>query len=145
MSNNYDWIANYRALFYQFSRIYGTYCEHNHMEEGDRILKTDSFPPDVTDSPCEDVKKFFSWVCSAQQVIVTWQNKLESKHVNFDEIHLYLKHFSQINRLGSEFSAEGLVMDTQSVQALKQEFLQNFEVLNMFLIRYISGQPDAGW
>ena len=145
ISDNFEWATSYYSVISQFGRIFGIYCTTAGLEEREGILREDHFPSDVADCPSENVRKFFSWVSKAQQVLCAWQQKFNSKCINFDEILLYAKSFSQINRVATVFQAESLVVDTHDVQLIKQDFLQSFELLNILLLCYIKGQPDAGW
>ena len=145
ISDDFEWARSYYSIISQFGRIFGVYCSMAGLEDREAILREDHFPSDVVDCPSENVKKFFSWVSKAQDVLSVWQQKFTSKHINFDEILLYGKNFSQINRVATVFQSESLVVDTHDVQLVKQEFLQSFELLNMLLICYIKGHPDAGW
>ncbi len=145
VSDNFEWIRNYYYLICELSRIYGTYCGKNGLEESGCVLKEGAFPPDIVQCPSDEVKEFFKWVFRAQQVLVHWHEKLTSNRVNYDEIILYADNYSNIDMMAIAFSAKALVVDTHDVQALRQTFLQNFEVLNMLLLRYIPGQPEYGW
>lgn len=145
ISDNFDWINSYLPVVSQLSRIYGTYCNSKGIEEDQCILKKENLPADITECPFQDVKKFFSWVCKAQQMLCSWQRKFTTRHVNYDEILLYAKYCSQVNRVASVFSAESVVVDMQDVNAVKQDFLQSFELLNMLLLHYVPSRPDSGW
>lgn len=145
LSSNLEWVNAYYTIIDQLGRIYGVYCSHQQMQDTKSILDDESMPTDVSESSCDGVKIFFEWVAKAQQTLDSWRQKFQTQRINSDEIQLYTTTFSQLSRVATALSAESLVVDIQHVQAAKQDLLQAFEILNVQLLRYISGQPEAGW
>ena len=145
VSDSFEWITSYSRVIRQLGRVYGTYCRQRELKNSECILAVNSLPSDVEDCPSSDVRKFFLWVAKSHQMLGSWHQKFESKHINYDDILLYKKHFSQINTLAASLSVDSLVVEIHYIQAVRQEFLQNFEILNIFLLRYVPGQPDVGW
>ena len=63
--------------------------------------------------------------------------------INYDEIIMYANHQSQLERLCKTLGASSaIVKDTETT---KNEFLIAVEQLNILLIKYIPGKPDAKW
>ncbi len=145
ISDNFEWIRSYYFLIQELSRIYAIYCGRNGLEESGCVLKEGAFPPDIVQCPFDEVKAFFKWVFQAHQSLVLWNRKLKSNLVNYDDILLYGEKFSNITMMAPALLAESLVIDKHDVQALKLTFLQNFELLNLLLLRYIPGEPEHGW
>ena len=81
----------------------------------------------------------------AQQLFARWKKKFTQKKVTFDQILQYAKHFSYINRVAASLSVEFMVVDTADVSALQTKFLQDYELLNILILRYVPGHPEAGW
>ena len=113
------------------------------MEDTKSVLNDETMPTVVSQSPSEGVKKFFNWLSKAQQVLATWREKFTTKKINYDSIMLYIDVYSLLSRAATSISANSLVIDAQYVQAVRVDFLQAFELLNMTLIRYIDGQAEA--
>ena len=109
------------------------------------ILTEDSMSTEVTQCTDEGVGVFFKWIAQAQQVLGTWRDRLKSRDVNYDDLVVYSKQYSQISRAAMALNSGGLVMDNHELKMMKQEFLQQFELLNLFLLRYVSGCPDLQW
>lgn len=145
ISENLEWVNAYYAVIDELGRIYGVYCQAQKMEDTKSVLDEENMPQDISECSSEDVRAFFNWISKAQQVLDGWRVKFHSCSVNYDEILLYTKNYSQISRVASALNSETLVVDMQYVQGTKQSFLQEFEMLNMFLLCYIPGQPEAGW
>ena len=145
LTENLDWISIYYSVIDQLGRIYSVYQSTQDAGDTRSVLTEDSLSSDVTECPTEGVVVFFKWIAQAQRILGEWKDRLKTMDVNYDELLLYLKHISQIGRAAVSLSSDGLVMDSTTVKAMKQDFLQQFELLNMFLIRYVVGQPEAGW
>lgn len=133
------------SMIDQLGRIYSVY--QSKQEDGDTksILTEDSMSTEVTECTAEGVTIFFKWIAQAQQVLGGWRDKLKSREVNFDELLMYSKQYSQISRAAMALNSGGLVMDSHELKMMKQEFLQQFELLNLFLLRYVAGVPDLQW
>lgn len=145
ISEKFSWINSYQVIISELSRIYGVYCSSRGVEEHKLISTSSDLPDDIKESTCNDVKTFFTWVFDARRGLIVWKEKFANKDVNYDEVLLYAKNFSHVNRVASVFAEDSSVVDNEYVQATKQDFLQSFELLNIFLLRYIKDQPDAGW
>ena len=86
--------------------------------------------------------RYFHWVCHVQAVLLEWKEKFMQQECNYDEIFIYTSQQSQLKRLGQTFFVSSAIVDAQAV---KNTFLNVFEQLNVLLIKYIPGQPDAKW
>lgn len=144
VSESLEWAKSYYHIIDQLGRIYSAFCLAQELEDTRSVLSDDTMPLDVAQSSCEGVKEFFSWLSRAQQVLSVWREKFTSKKINYDSIMLYTEVFSLLSRAATSLSANTLVVDAQYVQAIRTDFLQAFELLNIMLIRYIEGHPEAG-
>ena len=87
--------------------------------------------------------RYFDWVYQIQTTLLEWYQKFTKKHINYDEIIMYASHQPQLEHLGKILGASSaIVKDTETA---KNEFLIAFEQLNILLIKYIPGKPDAKW
>ena len=77
-----------------------------------------------------------------QAVLLEWKDRFIQQECNYNEIFIYTNHQSQMERLGQTFCVSSAIVDAQAV---KNKFLNVFEQLNVLLIKYIPGQPDAKW
>ncbi len=145
LTDNLEWLSMFYSMIDQLGRIYSVY--QSKQEDGDTksILTEDSMSTEVTECTAEGVTIFFKWIAQAQQVLGGWRDKLKSREVNFDELLMYSKQYSQISRAAMALNSGGLVMDSHELKMMKQEFLQQFELLNLFLLRYVAGVPDLQW
>ena len=74
-----------------------------------------------------------------------WLDKLQYQRANFDEILLYASNHTYLNSLGKKFCATLLIYNPQDLDQTKHTLLENFEKLNILLLKYIPNQPDAKW
>ena len=145
ISDTFEWVHLFTFVIDQLGRVYGVYCQVNHLSEEGMMLKDSALPCDVANSPCEEVRKVFKWVFHAQRLLSDWTHKFNSRKINYDEIQLYHSNFSNISRVAALFYANAEMTDMHNISALKKDFSQNFELLNIFMIRYLPGKVDLGW
>ena len=74
-----------------------------------------------------------------------WLDKLQDQRANYDEILHYASNHIYLNSLGEEFCATLLIYNLQDLDQAKCTLLENFENLNILLLKYIPNQPDAKW
>ncbi len=89
--------------------------------------------------------RYFEWISGIQEVFESWKQKFDSEEANYDEILMYASCHIECERLCQTLRSTSLMMDFQIVQSLKNTFLTDFEVLNVFLLRYVPQHPDAKW
>ena len=65
--------------------------------------------------------------------------------MNYNDIMLYASYQAQLEELCSVVCVSVASLTAQNLQDVETTFLQQFEQLNVFLLHYISGQPDAHW
>lgn len=58
---------------------------------------------------------------------------------------MYHEHREEIYKLAEVFQDRSLAVSDSDVASLKMLFLQQFEKLNMILIKYIPGSTDGKW
>ena len=71
-----------------------------------------------------------------------WQDKFVHRTVNYDEILMYTACSTELEKLSYKICATSLVIDSSETQ---KAFLTEFELLNVYLLRYIPQHPDAKW
>ena len=68
-----------------------------------------------------------------------------SKTIMYQEIEMYHVHQKEIYKLAEVLQSHSSVLSDSDVASVKCLFLQQFEKLNMILIKYIPGSTDAKW
>ena len=147
VTESLEWINLYYHVIDQLGKIYSVYKQRMASvgEDTCSVLDGETMPVEISSSTCDGVKKFFNWLSRAQQVLKEWKDKFTSKKVNYDSIKLYLDAYGLLNRAATSLSANSLVVDANYIHTVKSDFEEAFETLNITLLRYISGHPDAGY
>ena len=78
-------------------------------------------------------------------MLCSWQQRILEHRINYDDILLYASYQAQLEQLCSIVCVSVASLTAVDLQAVKTTFLQQFEQLNVCLLRYIPGQPDAHW
>ena len=89
--------------------------------------------------------RYFEWVREVQTVIVTWQRRVLQKELNYDDIIQHALVLNGIGPIADAIGATSSILESRVLLEQKNTFLEYFEQLNMLLLRYIPGQPDAKW
>ena len=99
----------------------------------------------LTSSIFFSLSRYFQWVYRLQALLLEWKKKFEEREVNYDEIVTYMSQHSQLKNLGQAICASSAIVDAEYTQDVQEMFMNAFEQLNILLIKYIPGQPDAKW
>ena len=67
------------------------------------------------------------------------------QQINYDEIITYTRHQQLVKYLAETVCVTSVIVDSQDIDIMKNNLLNAFEQLNVLLIRYVPGQPDAKW
>ena len=89
--------------------------------------------------------RYFDWVHRLQAILLEWKQKFMEQRINYDEILTYANHKSHLDNLAQAILAFSTIVDTKDMQTVKNTLVDVFEQLNVLLIKYIPGQPDAKW
>ncbi len=99
---------------------------------------------DVSCSLVYNYYRFFRWVAEIQKYLRHWNSKLDSRKVSYGELKLYVKNEISLNRLSEMALAESLLVPPVTAD-MKNDFLVNYDLLNVLLLKYIPGQSEFNW
>ena len=94
---------------------------------------------------CLYLYRYFEWVRQIQGVVLTWQSRILLKELNYDDIILYALAMSGIQSIGNTVSATSAAVESHTLEMQKKAYLACYEQLNILLLRYIPGKPEAKW
>ena len=77
--------------------------------------------------------------------MLSWRERILEEELNYDEIMHYANSQAALQELGDALCATSTIMEPHEMQKYKTTFLENFEMLNMLLLRYIHGRPELKW
>ena len=89
--------------------------------------------------------RYFEWVREIQIVLNYWKDRFMHQKAYYDEILLYASNHTHLHSLGNTLCIPSLVCDAQDSHQMKTLFLEEYESLNISLIKYIPDQPDIKW
>ncbi len=137
-----EWMTQYSALILEIGSVF---CSFSSMRKADGMetLLSQSIPSKVSKNDL--VVQYFSWIQRLHKMLSNWKSRLETETANYDEISWYSHNQRQIHELAQAVSADGVVVTAHKLSELRSTFLQNFEELNILLLRYISTDPKGGW
>ena len=142
-SERFDWIHSYVFVIRQLGKMFTTYCIARKLDP--HCILSWHFPQEISTSASNDVIHYFQWVKDVQDLLIVWQENFQHNEVNYDDILTYGTHHASIDQLGQALWANKLVVDRQIVQNVKNLFIDHFDQLNSYLLRYIPGHPEAHW
>ena len=74
-----------------------------------------------------------------------WQNRILLRELNYDDIILYALVMSGIQSIGNAVSATSAAVESHTLEVQKNAYLACYEQLNILLLKYIPGKPEAKW
>ena len=141
-ANNIDWVFQNQSVIPQLGVVFNSYCRSRKLYINADCLLSDHMPQEVQYCPCEDVTKYFEWVHKVQDVLRFWQAKFVQYQVNYDEILLYCSYNTVLNILGQAVCAPSFVIDHPGIVRIRDTYIDSFEKLNLYLLRYVPGHPE---
>ena len=141
-AESFEWIFNLQAIINQLGVVFNTYRNSRKLF-GQACLLTDIMPQEIQSCPWDDVRSYFNWVRSLQDLLCIWQNRFFKNTLNYDEILMYASNNVPINTLGQAVCAGTYVMEMQDVSEVKKTFTICFDQLNCYLLRYVPDHPEV--
>lgn len=153
-----DWTLSYEQVIEKLGSVYSSYCKAkgknvvtnrfylfllSGLDESDCVIK--SVPDDISSNSCESICTYFQWVVDIQEVFSRWKRSFYNKNLNYDDIQHYNHFYINLHNICVALCAPSLLVDTHDGEGSRNEYLKLFEKLNIHLIKYIPGQPSAGW
>lgn len=77
-------------------------------------------------------------------MVYNWKAKFNDKQVTYDEILAYANDQWLLQNISNKLHCTSLEYSSE-VDEVKNEFFQQFEMLNVCLIKYVSERPDLNW
>jgi hypothetical protein len=140
----FDWIKEYIGIIEKLGEVFCFYLSSRHLVRKQTTL-CDFLPEDVEESPSKSVLRYFHWIQRVHKILSFWKSKLDNQSADYDYMHGYLQNYRHIHKLAKAVGGTSLVLSPQKVSQVQDSFLQDFELLNQLLLKYISDEPKAGW
>ena len=141
-TTSFTWVMQFPYVIRKAGEMFHHYSQRNSRR--DIVLR--ELPPKVGANTSSSVIKYFTWVQNLHMILFFWKEKLDTQTANYDDIHFYAQNISGIERVATAVSVQSLVVPEGHVSSLKNTYLQQYEKLNLLLIRYVrTDDPEKRW
>lgn len=90
-----------------------------------------------------EVSKCIDFLKRVDDILKTWCSNLESKQITHDDMLQYANYYTDLSAVANVLpSTSDLLIDTDTLQNLKEEFIEQYEQLNIQLIKYVPECPE---
>ena len=141
-AKSFSWNFKPTVIITQLGFVFETYCKSRELSVQSCLL-TEMMPQEVRDCPWEDVRSYFNWIQRLQNLLCSWQKKISSGNVNYDEVVMYNSSIESVSSIGKAVCATMYVMDMQNILDVKKNFTRCFEELSCYLLRYVPDHPEV--
>ena len=141
---SFQWVIKFQAIIKQLAAIFRDYCDSQHYSDQKRLLAK-GMPEEIEKCCWDNVKKYFQWIQLAQDILLNWKKKFQTKNINYDEIVMYADCNEAIYTHAQAFCAETYVIPSNQVSLFKETFSLLFEKLNCYLLRYVPNHPEVNY
>ena len=137
--NSFQWAESFTAVCAKMGEIYGVYCQKRSIKRGSVQMRPDiySCPPDVV--------KYYEWVQRIRDFFWNWHTKFMLQEINHDEMVDYRGSHSSLFKVAKAVCATGMIIEDQYISELQRIYLNDFEQLNLLLLRYVHEVPRVKW
>ena len=142
---SFAWAEVSTAIIEKMGEIYTLYCQKWCSKHGTKECTLElELNPDICECPSE-VRKYYLWVQKIHKIFSNWHTKFLFQSVNYDDMIDYAASNTSIYNVAKAVCAPQMVVDDQYIERLKTNYLQDFEELNLLLLKYVPEVPRAKW
>jgi hypothetical protein len=84
--------------------------------------------------------RYFQWIAEIQETLQCWKKKFCEDNVNYMEVIFFTNNLEMF-----KVHPTTLLVSYSNLQMFRNNFVREYEALNIRVLRYIPGQPDAQW
>ena len=133
------WAESFTAVIEKMGEIYGHYCQKRNIKHGSAQMR-----PDIYRCP-PVVMKYYEWVQQIHKFFSHWHTKFLLQEINHDDMVDYDSSHSSLCKVAKAVCATGMIIEDQHISELRANYLEDFEQLNLFLLRYVHEVPRVKW
>ena len=141
---NFNWMREYINIINKLGIVFRSYSSSKEVT-GEKLILCDNLPEEVGKNPSDSVSQYFKWIQRLHKMLLLWGLKLYQESANYDDIYWYHWNQRHIYKLAEAVAGTSLVLSPDKISSLQFSFLEEFEQLNQLLLKYIPGDPKAGW
>ena len=143
--DSFQWTESHANVIEKMGEIYGLYCQRqNFKRDSDQCILKEKLKPDICSCQPE-ARKYYVWIQQIHKVFSYWYHKLQILATNHDDmLNLACSH-SSICKVAKAVCAMSIIVPDEHISRMKVTYLQDFEELNLLLLRYVPEVPRAKW
>lgn len=139
------WTEVSTAIIEKMGEIYTLYCQKWCSKHGTKECTLElKLNPDICECPSE-VQKYYLWVQKIHKIFSSWHTKFLFQRVNYGDMIDYAASYTSIYKVAKAVCATQMVVGDQYISRLKTNYMQDFEELNLLLLKYVPEVPRAKW
>ena len=140
---DFNWTREYTGIINKLGTVFCSYSSSKKFTEEQTLCKL--LPEEVRNNPSDSVLQYFQWIQRLHKVLSSWSLKLDHESANYDDIFWYHQNQRHICKLAEAVAGTSLVLSSHKISGLHLSFQEEFVQLNQLLLKYIPGDPKAGW
>ena len=126
-------------------KIYQIYCQRQNFKcESDQCILKGELRPDIR-SCSPEARKYYEWVQQIHGVFSHWNHKLQTLAANHDDMLNLARNYPSIHKVAKAVYAIYIIVSDEHIGKMRTTYLQDFEKLNLLLLRYVPEVPRAKW
>ena len=137
--DSFQWAESFTAIIEKMGEIYGHYCQRRSIKHGSVQMRRDisRCPPVVV--------KYYEWIQQIHTFFSDWYTKFMLQEINHDDMVDYQGSHSSLCKVAKAVCEKGRILEDQHISELRTNYLKNFELLNLLLLRYVHEVPRVKW
>ena len=125
--------------------IYRFYCQRqNFKHESHKCILMEKLRPDIC-SCLPEARKYYVWIQQIHEVFSHWNHKFQILAANHDDMLTLTCSHSSICKVAKAVCAMSIIVSGEHIAKMSRVYLQDFEELNLLLLRYVPEVPRAKW
>ena len=143
--DSFQWTESHASVIEKLGEIYGLYCQRQHFkrEHQQCILREKLRPNICTCSP--EAKKYYVWIQQIHNVFSNWNENILCQAINHDDMLELASSHSSICKVAKAVCAMSTIVPDEDIARMKRTYLEDFEELNLLLLRYVPEVPRVKW
>jgi len=143
--DSFQWAESHANVIEKMGDIYWLYCQRqNFKRDSDQCILKGKLRPDICSCQPE-ARKYYMWIQQIHNVFSYWNHKLLILATNHDDMLTFACSHSSICKVAKAVCAMSIILEDEYLAKMKIQYLQNFEELNLLLLRYVPEVPRAKW
>ena len=143
--DSFQWMEPFTAIIEKMGELYHLYCQTQHIKRGAEQSITQERVKLAIRRCSPDAVKYYEWVREVHKFLSDWKKKIMLQDVTHDDIVNYESSRTSLCKVAKALCAAGMIIEPQYIAEIRRNYLQDFEKLNLLLIKYVPEVPRVRW